>query len=54
MNSSITQLIPALPPPLDGALSLAFGFTRETVLDIGRDWREERAIEKQIVDSVSV
>ncbi|GAA4129172.1 hypothetical protein GCM10023067_46080 [Aminobacter aganoensis] len=29
-------------------------FTRRTAIDIGRDWRDKRGIEKQIIDGVAV
>ncbi len=47
---------PALADIASHFRSVYFGgpFTKRTAIDIGRDWRDKRGIEKQIVDGVSV
>jgi hypothetical protein len=47
---------PALEQAIAGYHAVYFGgaLTRETIVDIGRDWRQDRKIEKKIIDGVSV
>lgn len=47
---------PVLQEACSGYRAVYFGgvFTRETAIDIGRDWRDARGIEKKIVDGAAV
>jgi len=47
---------PQLEQAVTGHFAVYFGtpFTRETAVDIGRDWRQDRQIDKKIIDGVSV
>jgi hypothetical protein len=47
---------PVLEQAVSSHYAVYFGgrLTRETIIDIGRDWREDRKIEKKIVDGASI